>query len=380
LSSGKFSLVVPDGGLTTGDNTVTLTLEKLVSGTWTTPADADVVNWDGASGAGTAADLAAVTIKYYDQTDAVVLNADAANTPGTGTADLKATVAAKALKAINLNTSNGNATTYAAAEAGVVAGLVKNSITAVAKAGAEITVTGSGLLFNHGNVWALNTLTFIDADGNFEVNVYSSTSGDKSVTVTSGGASASTKIAFTGSNTTSKVLTISGAQKVSAGSTLQANILLVDGNGNAIDTTAPATTPVAAYIKVVYDGPGLLSGSALPVETDEDGKASVRYLLGTGDKGTASVTVKYDQNYDGDFVDANDIIVVRNYVIGVSAKITKAATSSAVVKNASGATVKIVRGTKSTTKVATSNSQKVTVKGGSGTVKVYVNGVKVASK
>jgi hypothetical protein len=376
LTNGAGTLSVADGSIGTGtQTTVAVSFQKLTGTAWADVDSATYVDWAQAHNN----DLAPVVINYVTGTDTLTLNADASDLPGGTTADFKAVVAAKALKAVDLRTSTDVATTYLASEKAVVSGRVL-AANGVAKSGVKLTVTGTGLLFNVGDVWALGSITFTSNDGLFAVNVYSATSGSKVVTVADGAVTKTATLVYTGTNTSTKTLTISGAQKVVPGSTLQANILLVDGNGNGVDTTAPATTPAAAYIKVSYDGPGLLSGSALPVETDSDGKASVRYLLGTGDRGTATVTVKYDQNYDGDFVDATDIIVVRNYVIGVSAKITKAATSSAVVKNAAGATIKVVRGTKSTTKVATSNSQKVTVKGGSGTVKVYVNGVKVASK
>ncbi len=56
---------------------------------------------------------------------------------------------------------------------------------------------------------------------------------------------------------------------------------------------------------------------------------------------------------------------------------------SSLVKNASGANITIVRGTKTLTKVATSDSYRITLKGikaGKRSVKVYVNDILVKSK
>jgi hypothetical protein len=377
LVSGKAAVAVVDNAITGLTNAVSVSVQKKgTDGVWAAATDADFAEMD-ASGT---EDIAVRTINYFDQTDALTLNADGANYPSTTAADFSASTTTKALKAIDLRNQAGSAETYGDAYKAVVSGNVAHSTTLAGKAGAVVTFSGAGLLFKSGDVWSVGSASAIANDGTFSVEVYSNNPGIKTVTVTYGALTKTAAVTYTGASSAVRTLSISGTQKVLPGSTLQAAILLVDGNGNGVDTTAPATTPASEYISVSYEGPGLLSGSALPTETDKDGKASVRYLLGTGDRGVATVTVKFDKNFDGDFIDATDITVTRQYLIGVSAKITKAATSSAVVKNALGASIKVVRGSKVTTKVATSNSQKVTLKGGSGTVKVYVNGVKVASK
>jgi len=371
LTNGKATFTITDNGSTGTTSVVSVDVQQKVSGVWGTSYTAGDVYTEWSS---------AKTVTFYDQTDVLALNAAGANYPSTTAAIFAAATSTGAIKALDGRTAYGSAPVVVTAGKAVVSGAVTNSITGVAKTGAVVSLSGAGLLFKSGDVWSIGSANVLSNDGTFAVDVYSNNPGTKVVTVTSGSLTKTASLVFTGASSAVRTLTISGTQKVLPGSTLQAAILLVDGNGNAVDTTAPATTPASEYISVSYEGPGLLSGSALPTETDKDGKASVRYLLGTGDRGVATVTVKFDANYDGDFVDATDITVTRQYLIGVSAKITKAATSSAVVKNALGASIKVVRGSKVTTKVATSNSQKVTLKGGSGTVKVYVNGVKVASK
>ncbi len=382
LVAGKASFTVVDAGLSAGDSIVAVEFQKLTGTTWSTVAGGadEYIDWNGAADN----DLANVLIKYYDQTDALALNADATTTPSTSAADFAASTTTKTLVAVDSRVNATVPTVVEAAGKAVVSGAVTNSSTGAAKAGQVVTFSGAGLLFKSGDVWSIGSATAIANDGTFAVDVYSNNPGTKVVTVTSGSLTKTASLVFTGASSAVRALTISGAQKVLPGSTLQAAILLVDGNGNAVDTTAPATTPASEYISVSYDGPGLLSGSALPTETDKDGKASVRYLLGTGDRGVATVTVKFDANFDGDFVDATDITATRQYLIGVTASMSAGSKrANVVVKNAFGATIKVVSGSKSVTKVATSNTQRVSLTkltAGKKTVKVYVNGVLVSSK
>jgi hypothetical protein len=245
-------------------------------------------------------------------------------------------------------------------------------------------------LFNVGDVWALGSISFItDKDGFFAVNVYSASSGDKKVIITSGAATSSSTVAFSGTATDKKVLTVTAPASVLAGATLSANILLVDGNGNAVDTVVPAATPVAAYIKVSYEGPGLLSGS-LPTETDSEGKANVRYLTGVSDAGIATITVKYDQNFDGDFTDATDIVVTKTVLIGSSAVISANASVAGIkgyvattVRNASGKAVTVtVNGRVLTPRAPNAAAQlyRFRATAGKTTVVVKVGGLTVATR
>jgi hypothetical protein len=293
------------------------------------------------------------------------------------------------LVAVDSRVSNTAPTAVVAAGKAVVSGGVTNASTGAAKSGQVVTVSGAGLLFKSGDVWSIGSASQIAADGTFAFDVYSNNPGTKVVTVAAGSVTKTASLVFTGASSAVRALTISGTQKVLPGSTLQANILLVDGNGNAVDTTAPATTPASEYISVSYDGPGLLSGSALPTETDADGKDSVRYLLGTADLGVASVTVKFDANFDGDFVDATDITVTRVYNIGGSPAATAAVAGSTnriyvsvsnntlarnVVVKVAGRTVATLKGTtakKTYVVPSTKGAKKVTV---------YVGGKLIANK
>jgi hypothetical protein len=174
-------------------------------------------------------------------------------------------------------------------------------------------------------------------------------------------------------------LTLSAVKTIKSGRTLVITGTLVDKFGNPINTTSTNTAANGdADLEVTYDGPGLVAST--PVETDSNGKFTVRVILGSADTGAGVVTAKYDANGDADYADTGDLTATSTTLIAVSATITKAATSKVTFKNAEGLDVKVVRGAKSVAKTATSDSYKVSLKGGKGTVKVYVNDILVSSK
>jgi hypothetical protein len=305
LASGKASLAVADGGLTTGDVTVALTLEKLTGTTWAAITDANGIDWDGNSG-----EKATVEIKYYTQADALTLNANAANYPSTVAADFSAATTTKALTAVDERVSNDVPSEVdTAAGKAVVSGKIAHATTGAAKSGQVVTISAAGLLFKSGDVWSIGSASQIAADGTFAFDVYSANPGDITVTVAVGSVTKTAKLTFTGASTSAKKLTVTpGSTTYVPGQTVVYTIKLTDGNGNAVDTVAPAATPAAAFITVTYAGPGLVSGS-LPVETDASGEATVRIATGTADTAAAVLTVKYDQNFDGDVADTNDLTV-----------------------------------------------------------------------
>jgi hypothetical protein len=385
--AGKATYSIADGGLTTSDTTVAVEFQLLTGTTWATVAGgADAyIDWNGAADN----DLANVLIKYYAQIDALTLNADATSSPSTTAADFAAATTTKALVAVDARVSSALPTIVDVAGKAVVSGAVKNSVTGAAKAGQVVSFSGAGLMFKSGDVWSLGSATAIANDGTFSIDVYSNNPGTKVVTVSVGSITSSASLVFTGASSDVRKLTITGDQYPAPGSTLRAEILLVDGNGNGVNTVAPATIPLSEYISVSYNGPGLLSGAALPAETDADGKASVRYLLGTADRGSASVTVKFDANFDGDFVDATDITVTRVYNIGGSATVTAAVAGStnrvyvSVSNNtlARNVVVKIAGTTVATLKGSTAKKTYVVPSTkGVKKVTVYVGGKLIANK
>jgi hypothetical protein len=292
LTNGRASVTVtPDGSAITGDTTVKMNFQKRSTlGVWTTQDGADdYIDWFASEDN----DLAPVLIKFYSQTDAVNLNANGANFPSSVAADLTADVTTVAYKANDARVTTGVAATYTAAQKAVVSGNVANSVTGVAKAGASVTISGAGLLFNVGDVWAADSITFVSGDGTYSATVVSRSAGAKVVTVTSGAASKTATVTFSAvSAVTGYSVKLTAPASVPAGSTyrIDGQVLDVNGNGIAITTAGTGTNPT---LSVSYMGLGLVSG-ALPATTDKDGKFFFYVLVGTNDKGSAVVTASYD--------------------------------------------------------------------------------------
>jgi hypothetical protein len=292
LTNGRATFkVTPDGSAVTGDTTVKFNFQKRDTlGVWNTQNGADdYIDWFASEDN----DLAPVLIKFYSQTDAVNLNANGANFPSSTAADFTANVTTLAYKANDARVTTGVAGAYVAAEKAVVSGNVANSVTGAAKAGASVTVSGSGLLFNVGDVWAADTLTFVAGDGTYAITVVSRSAGDKVVTVTSGAASKTATLTFSAvAAVTGYSVKLTTPASVQSGSTYRVDgqVLDVNGNGIAITTAGTGTNPT---LTVTYMGLGLVSGS-LPATTDKDGKFYFYVLVGSNDKGTATVTASYD--------------------------------------------------------------------------------------
>jgi hypothetical protein len=174
-----------------------------------------------------------------------------------------------------------------------IAGKVTDSITAAQRAGASVTVSGpANVFFTDGsNRSAFGSLTVVaDTNGDYAVYAHSNISQEDTViTVSSEGASREVKITFNpalGNSGTSVV--IAAPNNVLPGSTLTFVATVTDKFGNAVDTSGAGNN---ADVVVVYDGPGF--PIATPTETDADGKVTFRVLLGSGDRGTAKLTVTY---------------------------------------------------------------------------------------
>ena len=294
LVDGKASIVVTDNGFQ-DPMTTTLTLQKLTSGVW----------------GAVAGKTTTLTTDINKATNAVVLAANGSSLYGTE-ADLSSPVAAKALVAADYRLTTATRPAYATKV--VVSGKVQNAGTSVGVEGAEVTLTGpSSVLFSNGNVDKLSSITVVTAqDGTFSVDMYSTTAQkDTVITVASLGKSSTTKVTFTG-NTTAGVgtsLVITAPETVAPASTLQIKAKLSDTFGNAVGSVP---------VRVTYTGPGIAFG-ALPTAVDALGELSFSVLLGGGDTGTITVVVSYDQNGDGDYVDAKDLNTTKTITVGAAA-------------------------------------------------------------
>lgn len=295
VTAGKAAVTIGDNGISTTYTTV-LTLEKL-----------------GTSGTYAAVSGGAVTIDTFVKTGVVTMGADATSLYNGVTVDLSSPVAAAALVEADNRVSVVAIPDYK--NKAVIAGKVASSANGAAVPGAYVTVTGpSTMLFNVGNVWKRGSITVIaNASGEFSADVYSTTAQtDTVVTATSMGNSATSKLTFTGIGVgegTSLVITAPAA--VAPASTLQIKAQLNDTYGNGVEATA-------GRIKFTYEGPGIGFGT-VPDKTDKTGGLTYSVLLGAGDKGTIKVTVQYDQNGDGDFVDTKDLTKTASITVGAVA-------------------------------------------------------------
>jgi hypothetical protein len=186
----------------------------------------------------------------------------------------------------------------------VLAGKVTNTTTGANIGNAVVTISGpASILFSDGAVDKRGSINVVsDTNGEFSVKLFSTTAQtDTVITVNAAGATAATtKVTFTGIGVgegTSLVVTAPAAVKPA--STFQVKAKLSDAFGNGV-------AAAAGRVKVTYTGPGIIFGT-LPTSTDANGELMFSVLLGANDTGSVSVTVSYDQNGDGDYVDAKDL-------------------------------------------------------------------------
>ena len=362
ISGGKASFSVEDGALTSGTTGVAISFQKLASGTWAdiegASADAEGYDWGNSEDS-------AVTITYYDQTDAVSVTAPTAQTR---TADATVAVDGRTSGAAAFSTTSTAVT---------IAGDVKNAVTGALKVGAVVTVSGSSdILFQVGGVSAFGSITFVSADGNYSVSAFSNKVLSNSVvTITSGAASKTAKVSFNASTTRTDITQVvaTGAVSKKAGRTSVLTFATADEFGNAVKVSGG--TPVT----VVNYGPGYLT--AYPSAFGNDGTITVVLITGSTDAGYADIKVVAD---GATVATTDDLTVHTTGLVNVSASVSAGSKkANVVVKNAEGLSVKVVSGAKTVTKVATSDSFKVSLTkltAGKKTVKVYVNDVLVSSK
>ena len=325
VSAGKASQVIVDNSTAVGNYSITATLEKLntVSNTWTQSV------------------LTAAAVNIY--VNAVV--------PATLTAVAKSTAAVatitKTLVTADLRADNSTNSSvligYGTAKQ-AISGVVTDA-TGAAVAGAPVTVTGAGLAFVvNGLVYSVGTATVnADANGAYSVDVYSNTAGKPSVVVTSGAATKTVAIEFSGVTTTANtnVVTIDVPTSVQVGRAVTITVKIVDKFGNPVVGLAPTLT---------LTGVGSLSSTA-PAATDKTGVTTVQFVAGANDFGDATITAKYTGK---DAAGADAVVsVVKTVTVGIT-----------------DAQVDIV--SKRITAVASFSKGK--------TVALYVDGVKVWSK
>ena len=323
-ADGTKSYTVTDGAIgATMNITLDVSVEVLsAAGTWGSYASGGS-DWDGTSADNSSDELAVVNV-IADQNDTIVLDAAAGSTydykaAQAEAADFDDTIAAKATVAQDRRSDQTARAAYA--NAVTVHGGVQNSLTGLARAGALVTASGpSDILFSVGAVDAFGSLTTVaDNNGFFTFELFSNKVQLNTVITftTTDGASKTQKVTFVTAGVDSGT-TVSFAgtpTKAAAGSTFQVVATLTDAFGNTVESSA-------ADVDVTYTGPGIVFAT-LPNKTDVNGQVKFAVLLGSNDSsGTATVTVGYDINNDGDYIDLNESL--NTYVITIGTGVASA--------------------------------------------------------
>jgi hypothetical protein len=183
--------------------------------------------------------------------------------------------------------------------AGTVTTAASATAAAAAIAGASVTLSGTGLQFYAGSVYAGSSLTVAtDTSGAWAANVTSNKAGKQTITVTSGSATATITVVFAAAaEATGSVLAIVAPTRVAPGSTLTVQATLVDKYGNPV--AVPNTSASSATSAITYAGPGFTVPSSITQTLDSSGQSTFRVIIGSNDSGSATITFTYDSDGSG---------------------------------------------------------------------------------
>lgn len=197
-------------------------------------------------------------------------------------------------------TYSGTVTTddaYKLAGNGAVSISVQGSV-----AGSKITASATGLAFEVNGKLYTDTVSFFGTNAASTVKVYSTKSGEQTVTFTNGAATATTKITFA-AGTAAKVEVTAPAQ-AQTGQALDVVFTVTDKHGNAVVTPAVSAgafaTADAGGLTISSTGSGYLATSG-KVQTSSTGKYTVKYIVGQADLGTAYLSATLDLATDATF-------------------------------------------------------------------------------
>jgi hypothetical protein len=262
LAAGKATVTVKDGQTTTSNpNTVTFALET---------QNASTLNWavSNISGFGGAAAPTSTASK-------AVTVAVSATAPGFATAPAPVSPATKFTGTVTPDAYTATAPTNG------VSVLGNGSALATSVAGQRVTVAGAGELFLVNGKYYKDTVTFFSgAAGAFAVTAFSQTAGDQVVTFTTGTTTVSVTITYAAGPVA--LVSLAAPAQAQVGQALDVVITTTDKWGNA---QASVVGTGAGSLSVSSTGTGYFASTA-PV-TNAAGKATVKYIVGTADIGTA---------------------------------------------------------------------------------------------
>jgi trimeric autotransporter adhesin len=306
--NGIANVSVADNSLVTGTNAATITVEKQVNGAWVTPDNS--VNY--VNGSANPVDAALVTY-----------NSNSSATNGTGFTVLAAAPVAASVSATATNNhlSNNTATKVSASvdtadtfatvnlETAYNSTVPALSLTAddaikttingtvadangVGISGAQVTISAPGIQFvqvGSPSVYSVDSITVTaGTNGAYSVDVYSHAAGSTVFTVTSGAATKTATVVYTGVTTVSNAakLVVTGPTTSQAARAATFSAKVTDKFGN----------PVSGFaLKATVNGVGSFAGSpaadgSVALSTGTDGTVSIKVLFASNDLGDAVVT------------------------------------------------------------------------------------------
>jgi hypothetical protein len=271
------------------------------------------------------------TLQIWNAADGVYEDegiAAVAITPVVGTSNAASAITSIADEDVDLNLADLTAANTRLGETAPTVNNESSDITGVvtdstgAGTYAQVTISAPGVLFEvvtdaGTNLYVLNSVTVsTNAAGVYAgVTAISNTSGDTTVTVSSGSASEDVVLTFAAAaegTATAATLTVTNAAQ---GKTMTVSGVVTDKYGNVVDNAA-------GDIEITYTGPGFING-ALPTQTDANGAFKFQVLIGAADTISGSVTVAVDGNSDNDFTDDNDFEVSKDLAPAAPAADTK---------------------------------------------------------
>jgi hypothetical protein len=277
--AGKFDVNFADNSTKAGNYTVSVNVYKY---------DATSLTW------GSTAVASTTTVVYVNAVVAATLTA---SEPTAAVATTTTKVSALDRR---VDTNSAAALDWGTAKH-TISGVVSDA-TGAPVAGATVTITGAGFGFYATDVWTVGSATVnANASGAYTVDVYSNVAGKASVVVTSGAATKTVAVEYTGITTLDAkgTITLDVPSLSQVGRSVTVNVLVKDSLGNPVKSTD--------LISVSVTGVGSLSASK--VSTDATGKATVQFVAGANDFGDAVIVAKYT-NSDDTVVSATKTLTV----------------------------------------------------------------------
>lgn len=153
--------------------------------------------------------------------------------------------------------------------------------------GTPVTLSAKGLAFSQSGLYTVDSITvYTDSTGAFgPVKVYSHTSGTVTIKATAGTVETTKDLSYAFTGNVAKA-TLTGPEIAQTQSASEFSVVLIDKWGN------PVANSSADFVKFTLAGVGTLDGAGTTyTRTDATGKATVRFIAGANDEGSATITV-----------------------------------------------------------------------------------------